>query len=120
MQHARLFWGTRDFKNSKCQTSPSFCVQYLRKHNEKMVANNIQQNPLKYNEDYVKMLSRNLIKHEDINNKKNNIFCEDKFGKDNYTSSHPDLIKIKDTMSKKISGEDEYVVTDKKISAPRF
>ena len=112
---------TQDVQKLKMPPTLScFCGQHahLRKHIEeckKMVSKD--KDLLQYNDDYVEMFPRDLIKNEDTESERNNTFCKENVCKENSTNVQSVLEMVKDT-SEESSGEDEYVFMNGKNTSP--
>ena len=96
------------------QTLCSFCKQHIRKH---IIVPKDMEQDLKYNDDYVKMFPRDLIKNEDTESERNSAFCKENVCEENSTNVQSALEMVKDT-SEESSGEDEYVFMNGKNTSP--
>ena len=98
-------------------TVPNFCKQHLREQNEdceKMVPKDIEHDLLKYNEDYVEMLPRKLMKFDkDIECETNKTFWEENACNENCTNVRSSLKRINCT-TQESSDEEEYVPMNEK------
>ena len=97
------------------QTLSSFCKQHIRKHI--IVPKDMEQDLLEYNDEYVELSPRDLIKHEDTESERSNTFCKENVCKENSTNVQSALKMVKDT-SEESSGEHEYELMNGKNTSP--